>query len=107
VSEIYYFSDGDASQNRKGKISSTSAIIQMILVFMLIGTSLQHHMAKIYDTGLWKQKAGRHVCITLSSSKPKTTTTVSLVIFEYCAVQSKEIIVLEERFMTVTFLPLS
>jgi hypothetical protein len=38
VSEIYYFSGGDASQARKGKISSTSAIIQMILVLMLMGT---------------------------------------------------------------------
>jgi hypothetical protein len=35
-------------QDRKGKILSTSAIIQMILVLMLIGTL--HHMAKIYDT---------------------------------------------------------
>jgi len=104
VSEIYYFSDGDASQDREGKISSTSAIIQMIMILMLIGTSL-HHMGKIHDTRLWKQKTARHVCKTLTSRPPETTTNMASVFFEYCTVHSKEIIVLEERFMTVTFLP--
>jgi len=89
---------------KKGKISSTPAITQMILVLMLIGTSL-HHMAKIYDTRLWKQKTARHVCKTLMSRSPETTTNMSSVTFEYCTVHSKEIIVLEERFMTVIFLP--
>jgi hypothetical protein len=105
VSEIYCFSDGDASQDRKREDSSTFAITQMILVLMLIGTSL-HHMAKIYDTRLWKQKSARHVCKSLMSRSPETTTNMSSVIFEYCTVHSKEII-LEERFMTLTFCPLS
>jgi hypothetical protein len=61
-------------------------------------------MAKIYDTRLWKQKTARHVCKTLTSRSPETTTNIS-VTFEYCTVYSKEIIVLEERFMTATFLP--
>ena len=104
VSEIYYFSDGDASQDREEKISSTSAIIHMILVLILIGTSL-HHMAKVYNTRLWKQKTARHVCKTLISRSPETATNMSSLIFEYCTVHSKEIIVLEERFMTVNFLP--
>jgi hypothetical protein len=62
-------------------------------------------MAKIYDTRLWKQKTARLVCKTLVSGSLETTTTMSSVICEYCTVHSKEIIVLEERFMKVTFLP--
>jgi hypothetical protein len=55
LTRIYYFSDGVASQNKTGKISPSSAIIKMILVWMLNGTSLQHHMAKVHVMGLGEQ----------------------------------------------------
>jgi hypothetical protein len=48
----YYFSDSATSQNTNRKISATSAVIKVILVWVLYGTSFQHHMAKVHETDL-------------------------------------------------------
>jgi hypothetical protein len=58
LNKIYYFSDGAASQNKNRKVSSTSAIIKMILGWMPSGTSLQCHMAKVHVMGLEEQLKG-------------------------------------------------
>lgn len=41
-----------------GKISSASAVMKIILIWMLIGTSLQSHMGKVHVMGLAEQLEG-------------------------------------------------
>jgi hypothetical protein len=56
LTKIYYFSHGLPSSIKTGKMSSASAIIKMILIWM--PTSLQHHMAKVHVMGLGEQLKG-------------------------------------------------
>jgi hypothetical protein len=51
LTKIYYFLMMLAHSIKKGKILSTIAVIKMILVWTPSGTSLQHHMAKVYVGG--------------------------------------------------------
>jgi hypothetical protein len=59
---------------KPGKISSTSAVMKMILVWMLSGTSLQCHMGNMHVMGLaerLKDEQESKVCKTLMQSRSR------------------------------------